>query len=102
MSEEAKKDMSFPIKVPNNTFGIFVSCEPGSQNIMLQSYAFVDDSIRDTKEYDAMAVMSTQIIDVISQIIDSFVEEVDDDFTKTDFTDGDQLGLPFPKLNTSN
>ncbi len=94
--------MSFPIKVPNNTFGIFVSCEPGSQNIMLQSYAFVDDSIRDTKEYDAMAVMSTQIIEVISQIIDSFVEEVDDDFTKIDFTDGDQLGLPFPKLNTVN
>lgn len=94
--------MSFPIKVPNNTFGIFVSCEPGTQNIMLQSYAFVDGSIRDTKEYDAMAVMSTQIIDVISQIIDSFIEEVDDDFTKADFTDGDQLGLPFPKLNMSN
>lgn len=102
MSEEAKKDMSFPIKVPNNTFGIFVSCEPGSQNIMLQSYAFVDDSIRDTKEYDAMAVMSTQIIEVISQIIDSFVEEVDEDFTHSDLTDSDQYGLPFPKLNSVN
>jgi len=100
MSEETKEEMSFPIKVPNNTFGIFVSCEPGSQNIVLQSYEFVDESISGTKEYDAMAVLSTQIIEVINQIIDSFVEEVDDDFTQSDFTEGDQLGLPFPKLNT--
>jgi len=100
MSEETKEEMSFPIKVPNNTFGIFVSCEPGSQNIVLHSYAFVDESISGTKEYDAMAVLSTQIIEVINQIIDSFVEEVDDDFTQSDFTEGDQLGLPFPKLNT--
>lgn len=102
MSEETNEEMSFPIKVPNNTFGIFVSCEPGSQNIVLQSYEFVDDSISGTKEYDAMAVLSTQIIDVISQIIDSFVEEVDEDFTQSEFTDGDQYGLPFPKLNSVN
>jgi hypothetical protein len=102
MSEEANEEMSFPIKVPNNTFGIFVSCEPGSQNIVLQSYEFVDDSISGTKEYDAMAVLSTQIIDAISQIIDSFVEEVDEDFTQSEFTDSDQCGLPFPKLNPVN
>ena len=94
--------MNFPIKVPNNTFGIFVSCEPGSQNILLQSYEFVDDSISNTKEYDAMAVMSTQIIDAISLIIDSFIEEVDEDFTQSDLTDSDQYGLPFPKLNQVN
>ena len=94
--------MSFPIKIPNNTFGIFVSCEPGSQNIMVQSYEFVDDSIVGTKEYDAVAVLSTQIIDVINQIVDSFVEEVDEDLTKSEFDDGDQYGLPFPKLNTVN
>lgn len=102
MSEESKEEMSFPVKIPNNTFGIFVSCEPGTQNIMLQSYEFVDDSISGTKEYDAMAVLSTQIVDLISQIIDSFVEEVDDDFTKSEFDDGDQYGPPFPKLNTVN
>ena len=102
MSEEANEEMSFPIKVPNNTFGIFVSCELGSQNIVLQSYEFVDDSISGTKEYDAMAVVSTQIIDVINQIIDSFVEEVDEDFTQSDLTDSDQYGLPFPKLNQVN
>lgn len=102
MSEESKEEMSFPIKIPNNTFGIFVSCEPGTQNIMLQSYEFVDDSISGTKEYDAMAVLSTQIIDVINRIVDSFVEEVDEDFTKSEFDDGDQYGLPFPKLNTVN
>lgn len=102
MSEKANEEMSFPIKVPNNTLGIFVSCEPGSQNIVLQSYEFVDDSISGTKEYDAMAVLSTQIVDVISQIIDSFVEEVDEDFTQSDFTDGDQYGLPFPKINPVN
>ena len=94
--------MSFPIKIPNNTFGIFVSCEPGTQNLVLQSYAFVDESISGTKEYDAMAVLSTQIVDLISQIVDSFVEEVDDDFTKSEFDDGDHYGLPFPKLNTVN
>lgn len=102
MSEETNEEMSFPIKVPNNTFGIFVSCEPGSQNIVLQSYEFVDESIVGTKEYDAMAVLSTQIIDVIGQIIDSFVEEVDEDFTQSDLTDSDQYGLPFPKLNSVN
>ena len=102
MSKETNEEMSFPIKVPNNTFGIFVSCEPGSQNLVLQSYEFVDDSISGTKEYDAMAVLSTQIIDVIGQIIDSFVEEVDEDFTQSDLTDSDQLGLPFPKLNSVN
>jgi hypothetical protein len=102
MSEKTNEEMSFPIKVPNNTLGIFVSCEPGTQNIVLQSYEFVDDSISGTKEYDAMAVMSTQIVDLISQLIDSFVEEVDEDFTKSDFTDDDQYGLPFPKLNPVN
>jgi hypothetical protein len=102
MSEKTNEEMSFPIKVPNNTFGIFVSCEPGSQNIVIQSYEFVDDSISGTKEYDAMAVLSTQIIDVIGQIIDSFIEEVDEDFTQSEFTDGDQYGLPFPKINTVN
>ena len=102
MSEKTNEEMSFPIKVPNNTFGIFVSCEPGSQNIMIQYHEFVDGSIRGTKEYDAMAVLSTQIIDVIGQIIDSFVEEVDEDFTQSEFTDGDQYGLPFPKINPVN
>ena len=102
MSEKANEEMSFPIKVPNNTFGIFVSCEPGSQNIVLQSYEFVDESFIGTKEYDAIAVMSTQIIYVINQTIDSFIEEVDEDFAKSEFTDGDQYGLPFPKLNTVN
>jgi len=102
MSEEFKEEMNFPIEIPNNTFGIFVSCEPGSQNIMVQLYEFVDDSIVGTKEYDAVAVLSTQISDAISQIIDSFVEEVDEDFTKSEFNDGDQYGPPFPKLNTVN
>ena len=102
MSEKTNEEMSFPIKVPNNTFGIFVSCEPGSQNIVIQSHEFVDGSIRGTKEYDAMAVLSTQIIDVIGQIIDSFVEEVDEDFTQSKFTDGDKYGLPFPKINPVN
>jgi hypothetical protein len=46
MSEQADEEMSFPIEVPNNTLGIFVSCEPGSQNIVLHSYEFVDDSAR--------------------------------------------------------
>jgi hypothetical protein len=100
MSEEANEEISFPIKIPNNTFGIFVSCEPGTQNLMLQSFEFIDDSIIGTKEYDAMAVLSTQIVDLISQLIDSFVEEVDEDFTKSEFDDGDRYGLPFPKLNT--
>ena len=94
--------MSFSIKVPNNTFGIFVSCEPRSQNIMIQYHEFVDGSIRGTKEYDAMAVLSAQIIDAIGQIIDSFVEEVDEDFTQSEFTDGEQYGLPFPKINPVN
>lgn len=102
MSEESKEEMNFPLKVPNNTFGIFVYCEPGSQNIVVQSYEFVDDSIVGTKEYDAVAVLSTMIVDAINQIVDSFVEEVDDDFTKSEFDDGDQYGLPFPKLNTVN
>ena len=102
MSDETKEEMNFPLKVPNNTFVIFVSCEPGTQNIMLQSYEFVDDSISGTKEYDAMAVLSTQIVDLISQLIDSFVEEVDEDFTKSEFDDGDRSGLPFPKLNPVN
>jgi hypothetical protein len=102
MSDETKEEMNFPLKVPNNTFVIFVSCEPGSQNIVLQSYEFVDDSISGTKEYDAMAVLSTQIVDLISQLIDSFVEEVDEDFTKSEFDDGDRSGLPFPKLNPVN
>lgn len=102
MSEEANEEMNFPIKVPDNTIGIFVSCEPGSQNIMVQSCEFVDDSIVGTKEYDAMAVLSTQISDAINQIVNSFVEEVDEDFTKSEFDDGDQYGLPFPKLNTVN
>jgi hypothetical protein len=102
MSEKTNEEMSFHIKVPNNTLGIFVSCEPGTQNIMLQSYEFVDDSISGTKEYDAMAVLSTQIVDLISQLIDSFVEEVDEDFTKSEFDDGDRSGLPFPKLNPVN
>jgi hypothetical protein len=102
MSDETKEEMNFPLKVPNNTFGIFVSCEPGSQNILLQSYEFVDDSISGTKEYDAMAVLSAQIIDAIGQIIDSFVEEVDEDFTQSKITDGDQYGLPFPKINPVN
>lgn len=102
MSEQADEEMSFPIEIPNNTIGIFVSCEPGSQNIVIQYYEFVDDSISGTKEYDAMAVLSTQIIDVIGQIIDSFVEEVDEDFTQSEFTDGDQYGLPFPKINPVN
>ena len=102
MSEKTNEEMSFSIKVPNNTFGIFVSCEPGSQNIVIQSHEFVDDSISGTKEYDAMAVLSTQIIDVIGQIIDSFIEEVDEDFTQSEFTDGDQYGLPFPKINPVN
>jgi len=102
MSKETNEEMSFPLKVPNNTFGIFVSCEPGSQNILLQSYEFVDESIVGTKEYDAVAVLSAQIVDAINQIIDSFVEEVDEDFTQSEFTDGDQYGLPFPKLNSVN
>jgi hypothetical protein len=102
MSEKTNEEMSFPIKVPNNTFGIFVSCEPGSQNIMIQSHEFVDGSISGTKEYDAMAVLSAQIIDAIGQIIDSFVEEVDEDFTQSELTDGDQYGLPFPKINPVN
>jgi len=102
MSEEADEEMSFPINVPSNTLGIFVSCELGSQNIVIQSYEFVDNSIIGTKEYDAMAVISTQIVDVINQIIDSFVEEVDEDFTHSDLTDSDQYGLPFPKLNQVN
>jgi hypothetical protein len=29
MSEKTNEEMSFPIKIPNNTLGIFVSCEPG-------------------------------------------------------------------------
>ena len=90
MSEKTNEEMSFPIKVPNNTFGIFVSCEPGSQNIVIQSHEFVDGSISGTKEYDAMAVLSTQINDVINRIIDSFVVEVDEDFTQSDLTDSDQ------------
>jgi hypothetical protein len=98
MSEKTNEEMSFPIKVPNNTFGIFVSCEPGSQNIMIQSHEFVDGSISGTKEYDAMAVLSAQIIDAIGQIINSFVEEVDEDFTQSDLTDGDQYGYHFLKL----
>jgi hypothetical protein len=102
MSEQADEEMSFHIKVPNNTFGIFVSCEPGSQNIVIQSHEFVDDSISGTKEYDAMAVLSTQIIDAISQIVYSFVEEVDEDFTQSKITDGDKYGLPFPKINPVN
>lgn len=102
MSEKTNEEMSFPIKVPNNTFGIFVSCEPGTQSILVQSYEFVDDSIVGTKEYDAVAVLSTMIIDAINKIVDSFIEEVDDDFTQSEFTDGDQLGLPFPKLNSVN
>jgi hypothetical protein len=102
MSDETKKEMNFPLKVPNNTFGIFVSCEPGSQNILLQSYEFVDETTVGTKEYDAVAVLSTQIIDAINQIVDSFVEEVDDDFTHSEFTDGDQYGPPFPKINPVN
>jgi hypothetical protein len=102
MSEKTNEEMSFPIKVPNNTFGIFVSCEPGSQNIVIQSHEFVDGSISGTKEYDAMAVLSTQIIDAIGQIINSFVEEVDEDFTQSDLTDGDQYGLPFSKINPVN
>jgi len=102
MSEKTNEEMSSLIKIPNNTFGIFVSCEPGTQNIMLQSFEFVDDSIGGTKEYDAMAVLSTQIVDLISQLIDSFVEEVDEDFTKSGFDDGDRSGLPFPELNTVN
>ena len=102
MSEKTNEEMSFPIKVPNNTFGIFVSCEPGSQNIVIQSHEFVDGSISGTKEYDAMAVMSAQIIDAIGQIINSFVEEVDEDFTWSESTDGDQYGLQFPKLNRLN
>ena len=69
---------------------------------MVQSCEFVDDSIVGTKEYDAMAVLSTQISDAINQIVNSFVEEVDEDFTKSEFDDGDQYGLPFPKLNTVN
>ena len=102
MSEKTNEEMSFPIKVPNNTFGIFVSCEPGSQNIVIQSHEFVDGSISGTKEYDAMAVMSAQILDAIGQIINSFVEEVDEDFTCYESTDGDQYGLQFPKLNRLN
>ena len=102
MSEKTNEEMSFPIKVPNNTFGIFVSCEPGSQNIVIQSHEFVDGSISGTKEYDAMAVLSAQIIDAIGQIINSFVEEVDEDFTWSESTDGDQYGLQFPKLNRLN
>ena len=102
MSDETKEEMNFPLEVPNNTFGIFVSCEPGSQNILLQSYEFVDESTVGTKEYDAVAVLSTQIIDAISQIIDSFVKEVDEDFTQSDLTDGDQYRLQFPKLNRLN
>lgn len=102
MSEKTNEEMSFLIKIPNNTFGVFVSCEPGTQNIMLQSFEFVDDSIGGTKEYDAMAVLSTQIVDLISQLIDSFVEEVDEDFTKSDLTDSDRLRLPFPELNSVN
>jgi hypothetical protein len=102
MSEKTNEEMSFPIKVPNNTFGIFVSCEPGSQNIVIQSHEFVDGSISGTKEYDAMAVLSAQIIDAIGQIINSFVEEVDEDFTQSEFTDGDRSVLPFPKLNPVN
>ena len=102
MSEQADEEMSFPIEIPNNTLGIFVSCEPGSQDIVLHLYEFVDDSARVEKEYDAMAVLSTQIIDAIGQIIDSFVEEVDEDFTQSEFTDGEQYGLPFPKINPVN
>jgi len=102
MSDETKEEMNFPFEIPNNTVGIFVYCEPGSQNILLQSYEFVDKSTVGTKEYDAVAVLSTQIIDAIRQIIDSFVEEVDEDFTQSDFTDGDQYGLPFPKINPVN
>lgn len=102
MSKETNEEMSFPLKVPNNTFGIFVSCEPGSQNIMLQSYEFIDESIVGTKEYDAVAVLSAQIVEAINQIVDTFVEEVDEDFTQSDLTDGDQLRLPFPELNSVN
>ena len=102
MSDETKEEMNFPLEIPNNTFGIFVSCEPGSQNILLQSYEFVDESTVGTKEYDAVAFLSTQIIDAISQIIDSFLEEGDEDFTQSDFTDGDQYGPPFPKINPVN
>jgi len=80
----------------------FLTIRLGTQNIMLQSFEFVDDSISGTKEYDAMAVLSTQIVDLISQLIDSFVEEVDEDFTKSKFDDGDRSGLPFPELNTVN
>ena len=102
MSEQADEEMSFPIEIPNNTIGIFVSCEPGTQDIVLHLYEFVDDSARVEKEYDAMAVISTQILEAISQIINSFVEEVDEDFTQSEFTDGDQYGLPFPKINPVN
>ena len=102
MSEQADEEMSFHIEIPNNTLGIFVSCEPGSQNIVLHLYEFVDDSARVEKEYDAMAVISTEICEAINQIINSFIEEVDEDFTQSDFTDGDHLGLPFPELNRIN
>jgi hypothetical protein len=57
MSEQADEEMSFPIEISNNTIGIFVSCEPGSQDIVLHLYEFVDDSARVEKEYDAMAVI---------------------------------------------
>jgi hypothetical protein len=99
MSEQADEEMSFHIEIPNNTLGIFVSCEPGSQDIVLHLYEFVDDSARVEKEYDAMAVLSTQICEAINQIINSFIEEVDEDFTWSESTDGDQYGLQFPKLN---
>jgi hypothetical protein len=102
MSEKVNEEMSFPIAIPNNTIGIFVSCEPGSQDIVLNLYEFVDNSAYGEKEYDAMAVITTQICEAINQIINSFVEEVDEDFTQSDFTDGDQLGLPFPELNRIN
>jgi hypothetical protein len=103
MSEKTNEEMSFPIEVPNNTFGIFVSCEPGSQNIVLHLHEFVDGSARGRQKNTMLWLFCPpRSVEAIGQIIDSFVEEVDEDFTQSEFTDGDQYGLPFPKINPVN
>ena len=103
MSEEKANQVTHSVNVPDNTLGIFITCDGNIKNIQVSVYDMVSESLRETQEYDAMTVVAHMIPDSVESVINYFTEEVDQDFTSSSGNmDDRQLSLSFPELNKAH
>lgn len=100
---EKANQVTHSVNIPDNTLGIFITCEGDIKNIQVSVYDMVSESIRETQEYDAMTVVAHMILDSVESVVNYFTEEVDQDFTSSSGnTDDKHLSLPFPELNKAH